>query len=507
MAQIIASMFAESPGQVLRQARRAAMEGADWLELRLDLWPTSLDLAPLIEAIHLPVLAACRMPEDGGQFRGTVAERRSLLSMAIAAGAAGLDLEIDDPWAPPLGGTRLRLLVRSYHSFTGVPKELHSLRDRMHRAAGAVAKIVVSAHDLADAAPVLDLLGSTDQNVQPTVAFAMGRTAWPTRVLAAMLGAPFVYGSIEAGQETAPGQLPVALLRGLYRVRELGSKTQLFGLLGNPALQSLGPWLHNRVFRRLGLDAVYLPFETFRPEAVLAMLPAERLRGLSVTAPWKETMVQACNHLTPTAEATGVVNTILVAAHGMRQGYNTDVAGVREALAAAGLGAGAGRRGVVLGAGGAARAGAVALAEMGFAVTMLGRSLEPAREFAKAAGVQLGSMTAGVLEELAPAVILQATPLGSVGREPDERPVPDYRFVPGTMVLDMVYQPRWTRFLRDAAAQGAVVVPGAEMFLHQAAAQVELFTSACGGKAVAVATETLRSLLAGTAVGDAAQVS
>ena len=504
MAQIIASMFAQSPGQVLRYARRAAMEGADWLELRLDLWPSGLDLAPVLDALPLPVLAACRTPEDGGQFRGTMAERRSLLSMAIAAGAAGLDLEVDDPWAPPLGGTRLRLLIRSYHSFTGVPKELGRLRDRMHRAAGAVAKIVVSAHDLADAAPVLEMLRSTDQSVQPTVAFAMGRTAWPTRIVAAMFGAPFVYGSIEPGQETAPGQLPVALLRGLYRVRELGPQTQLFGLLGNPALHSLGPWLHNRVFRRVGLDAVYLPFETFRPEAVLAMLPEDRLRGLSVTAPWKETMLQACNHLTRSAEATGVVNTIVALPHGMREGHNTDVLGVQQALSAAGLGAGEGRAGAVLGAGGAARAGAVALAEMGFAVTMLGRTLEPARAFAKAAGVQLGSLTAGVLEGLAPAVILQATPLGGVGRDPEERPVPEYRFTPGTVVLDMVYQPRWTRFLRDAAAAGAVVVPGAAMFLHQARAQVALFTGAAGGKAHSPGIETLRGLLAGTAVGDAA---
>lgn len=501
MAQIIASMFATSPAQVVRQAQRAAMEGADWVELRLDSWPTGVDLGPVLASIHLPVLVACRTPEDGGQFRGTIAERRSLLSMAIHAGCAGLDLDIDDSWAPPLGGTRLRLMVRSFHSFTGVPKQLGALQARMHGHGGVVAKIVVSANDVADAAPVLALLQQTDQQRHPTVAFAMGRTAWPTRVLAAALGAPFVFGSIEVGQETAPGQLPVALLHGLYRVQQLGAKTQLFGLLGNPALQSLGPWLHNRVFRRLGLDAVYLPFESYRPEDVLAMLPSERLRGLSVTAPWKERMVQSCNHLAASAEATGVVNTVLADAHGMREGCNTDVAGVRQALLAAGVGPGTGRRGVVLGAGGAARAGAVALREMGFHTTMLGRSLEPAREFAKAAGVQLGSLGSNVLRDLDPAVILQATPLGSLGREPDERPVPDYRFTAGTVVMDMVYQPRWTRFLRDAAADGATVVPGADMFLHQAAAQVALFTGA------KVAIDTLRGLLAGTAVGDAAPLA
>ncbi len=497
MAQIVASTFAESPQQVLRMAQLAAMEGADWLELRLDLWPPGIDLEPVLDAVALPVLVACRKPEDGGQFRGTMAERRALLSMAIAAGANGLDLELGETWTPPQGGTRLRLLVRSFHSFTGVPKELGALRDRLHAAPGTVAKIAVTAHDIADAAPVLDLLASTDQRRQPTVAFAMGRTAWPTRVLGAALGAPFVYGSIESGRETAPGQMPVALLRGLLRVREMGPATEWYGLLGNPALSSLGMWLHNRVFRRLARDAVYLPFETSRPEAVLAMLAAHRLRGLSVTAPWKQTMVQSCHRLAAGAEATGVVNTICADEHGMLVGHNTDVAGCRLALLEAGVGPGGGRAGVVLGTGGAARAGARALQELGFAVTMLGRSLEPARDFAKAAGVQLGSLARNVLQELHPAVILQATPLGGLGRDPEERPVPDYGFEPGQFVLEMIYQPRWTAFLRAAAAAGARPIPGARMFLHQAALQVEHFTGAV------VPTDVLQDLCAGTAVGDA----
>src|SRR5262245_30840923 len=279
MAQIIASVFAESRDQVARIAGKAAMAGADWLELRLDRWPKGTDLAPALAAVRIPVLVACRTPERGGHYRGTLSERHALM-----AGAQGIDLEGWETWAPPVGRTRLRLFIRSFHSFTGVPKELLAIRDRLHALPGGVAKIAVTAHDLADAAPVLDLLSQTDQRQHPTVAFAMGRTAWPVRVLACALGSPYVYASVEEGEDTAPGQVPVALLAGIYRVRELGAGTALFGLLGNPALSSLGPWLHNRMFRRLGIDAVYLPFETSRPEAVLAMLTPPQLRGLPVTA-------------------------------------------------------------------------------------------------------------------------------------------------------------------------------------------------------------------------------
>lgn len=493
MARIIASVFAESREQVQRCAAEAAMAGADWLELRLDRWSPAVDLVPVLAAVRLPVLVACRTPEDGGHFRGTLGERRGLLSHAIEAGAQGIDLDAGDGWTPPHGLKRLRLRVRSFHSFTGVPKELAEIRDRLHAPPGGVAKIAVTAHDLADAAPVLELLQATDQQAQPTVAFAMGRTAWPTRVLAAAHGAPFVYGSLEGGEPTAPGQPPVMLLAGLYRARELGAATAVLGLLGNPALSSLGPWLHNRVCRRLGFDAVYLPFETSRPEAVVAML-GRRLRGLSVTAPWKGRVAALCHRLAEDAAATDAVNTVVAAEDGSLVGHNTDVEGVHAALAAAGVGQGQGRAAVVLGTGGAARAGAFALQRMGFATTMLGRSLDGVRPFAQRHGVRLGSLSERVLAEAAPAVVVHATPVGSLGRDGDERLLPGWTPAPGTVVLDMVYQPNPTRLLRDAAAAGAVAVSGVEMFLGQALAQVRLFT----GRAVEPAM--LRHALAGTAV-------
>ncbi|MBL8734268.1 MAG: type I 3-dehydroquinate dehydratase [Planctomycetes bacterium] len=494
MAKIIASTFAESVDQVAAAGRRAAMAGADWLELRLDRLPPHSDLVAMIGGVALPVLVACRTPEDGGYFRGTLGERRELLSAALAAGATGIDLEHWESWSPPAGRTGLRLRLRSFHSFTGVPKELHRLHHDLHANPGQVAKLVVTAHDLADAAPVLDLLQGIDQREMPTVAFAMGRTAWPTRVLAAAFAAPFVYGSLEPGSETAPGQPPVALLAGLFRVQSLGLATRFAGLLGNPASTSLGPWLHNRACRRLGIDTIYLPFETSRPEAVLAMLPRARLAGLSVTAPHKGTMAACCDRLAADAAATGVVNTLVPSA-GQLVGHNSDVAGVRLALQGAGVGDGGGRPAIVLGGGGAARAGAIALAGMGFTVTLLARSHEPVREFARQHGFGLGSLNNQVATSIAPAVLVNATPVGGLGRDADERLLPGYTPPAGAVVMDMVYQPRRTRLLRDAEAAGRSVVPGVEMFLAQAAEQVSMF---CGQR---LAVAELRTFLAGTAAG------
>ena len=496
MALIIASVLARSRDSVIRCARRAAMLGADWLELRLDVWSPREDLTPVIDEIGLPVLVACRTPEDGGQFRGTLTARRELLTHALHAGAEGIDLEQWETWTPSAGRTGIKLRIRSFHSFTGVPKELHRIRDELSTQ-GTIVKLVVTAHDLADAAPVFELLKNTNQEEQPTAAFAMGRTAWPTRVLSAAMGAPLVYGSIDEQEATVPDQPSVAMLAELFRVGSLSPKTQLFGLIGNPALHSLGPWLHNRAFRRLGVDAVYLPLETSRPEAVMAMLPSGSLAGISVTAPHKERLLDACLHVSDEAAAVGAVNTMLAVPGGGFHGYNTDVLGVRSALESAGAIDGEGHRAVVLGAGGAARAGAYALLQLGYRVTILARSHEPVRAFAAQFGVNLGSLSAAVLSDLDPAVIVHATPIGSYGRDEHERLLPEFVPQPGTIVHDMVYRPVQTKLLRDSQAAGAVTVPGVEMFLRQARSQVRLFTGQDLSESV------LRGFLAGSAVATA----
>ena len=491
MAKIIASVFARSREQVIQQASKAAMLGADWVELRLDVWPVQESLEPVIAAIRLPVLVACRTPQDGGSYRGTLTARRELLTHALHSGAEGIDLEQWEQWSPPAGLTQLKLRIRSFHSFTGVPRDLQQIRDELS-VPGTVVKLVVTAHDLADAAPVFELLEVTDQSVQPTVAFAMGRTAWPTRVLAAAMGAPFVYGSIGVDASTVPDQPNVATLAQLYRVGSLSAQTKWYGVLGRPAMHSLGPWIHNRAFRRLAVDAIYVHLETSRPESVIAMLPSDRAAGFSVTTPHKERMLDACLHVSDEAAAVGVINTMVAADGGGWLGSNTDVQGLRDAIESAGVIDGEGAAAVVIGSGGAARAGAYALLQLGFKVTVLARSHDPIRKFADTYNVSLGSLSEAVLDEVQPKVIVHATPVGGVDKDVNERLLPGYTPASGTIVHDMVYQPVFTKLLRDCEVAGAIVIPGVQMFLNQARAQVRLFT----GKDLS--DDVLRTFLAGS---------
>lgn len=474
MAEIIGSILAADAEDLQQQCRQAAMAGADWLELRLDKIPLELNPADVLPQLRLPVLVACRTPRDGGYFHGTLEERRELLLQWLRAGVQGVDLEDWETWEPPALPS-LRLRIRSHHNFKGVSANLPAIRDQLLAGGANLCKIVVTAHDLCDASPVLDLLGATDQEGTPTVAFAMGQQAWPTRVLACALGAPFAYASVSLGQQTAPGQVPVAELAGLYDVRRISASTGVYGVLGNPLGHSLSPLLHNRAFRKLEHDGIYLPFETSRPLDLLHMLSRRRLRGLSITAPHKGALIEACHELDAAAEQAGVINTLSFVAHGRVRGSNSDLVGVRDALLRAGLQPGDRGGGVVLGGGGAARAAALALRQLGLGVCIMPRSLEPVRRFAEAQGMQLARQDARLMDEIRPRVVVHATPVGGAD-SPGERPLPDWRIPAGTFVLDMNYRPRRTRLLADTEDAGGIPVPGLWMFLSQAREQVHLFT-------------------------------
>ncbi len=478
MAEVVASLFARPGAATELDVRHAIMAGADWLELRLDHWPVARSPADWIGEIPVPVIATCRMPRDQGFFPGTLEERRLLLEEAIRGGATAVDVEDWESWQPPRRDS-LRFVIRSHHNWTGIPRELAKLQRTLFAAGADIVKIVGTAPDLADAAPLLTLLERTGQEQRPTVAFAIGRTAWPTRILGAMLEAPFVYTAARSDEPTAPEQPALEPLTTLYRVHELSRHTELFGLLGNPALHSHGPWVHNRALRSHGLDAVYLPFETARPEEVVAMLRQVNLRGLSVTAPFKAELVRLCDELEPSAEATGVVNTLLFDPDGHLRGENTDLMAVLVCLRDAGIDpvatGGTAWRVAILGGGGAARAAAVACRELGFEVTMFTRSQAGLRELAQREQLALAALSAERLSEFDPDIVIQATPVGGLAA-PDERLVPEWRPRPGTIAVDFVYRPRRTRWLEDAAAAGARTIDGRQLFLEQAAEQFAIFT-------------------------------
>jgi shikimate dehydrogenase len=247
---------------------------------------------------------------------------------------------------------------------------------------------------------------------------------------------------------------------------------QVFGLLGNPVGHSLSPPMHEAAYAELGMDARYVTFEP-SPEALPAALDgaaALGIAGLNVTIPFKRDVLDLVEP-DDLAARIGAVNTVDLSG-GRPTGHNTDAEGVLRAFERHGVALDGAA--VVVGAGGAGRAAAFALADAGMTVRIANRTVERAEELAGAVEGASGHSLNALDDLLADAsVLVNAT---SVGMEEDATPVPATALHGGLAVLDAVYRPVETRLLRDAAAAGATTVDGAWMLLYQGIAAFERWT-------------------------------
>jgi len=258
----------------------------------------------------------------------------------------------------------------------------------------------------------------------------------------------------------------------------LSAATRVVGVMGDPVAHSLSPLLHNAAFATLGVDwvSVGFPVPDGHAAAAVAGLRALGIAGLSVTMPHKAAVAAVMDRLTPVAESLGAVNCIARDGDAL-VGDNTDGAGF---LASLRRGAGfdpAGRRAVVIGAGGAARAVVLALADAGAAeVVVVNRSPDRA---AAAAAVAGDRGRVGTPDDTDGAdLVVNATPAGMGGTATATvAPLVDAdRLGPDQVAADLVYHPLVTPWLSRAAEQGATVVGGLGMLVHQAAVQLERWT-------------------------------
>jgi shikimate dehydrogenase len=251
----------------------------------------------------------------------------------------------------------------------------------------------------------------------------------------------------------------------------ISPKTALCGIVLHPASHTRSPAMHNAAYAALGLDAVFVAFDVAPAGLAAAVAGARALgvRQLAVSIPHKEAVLAHLDAVDETARRIGAVNTLTLR-EGRWLGSNTDWIGLARALERET--ALAGRRAVVLGAGGTARAASFALRERGARVAVLNRSVERAEALAR----ELGAESAGPLEQLAALdydVLVNTT---SVGLSSDESPVPAAALRRGVVVLDAVYDPPETRLLRDARARGARCVGGKWMLVEQAVEQIRLWS-------------------------------
>jgi len=444
---------------------------ADLFEVRAD-YVSDLDLGALLRARSKPILFTLRSDAEGGRFpdRDSRARRRLLLE-AVERGFELVDVEARAGFDDVVAAKKGRGLVLSWHDMEGTPDNLDSIYERMAAEGPDVVKISVTARSVRDLGRLLALAARHAADEAPQlVAIAMGPLGVASRILGGRYNAPFGFASSASGRGTAPGQLTAPVLVDSYRVRSIGRDTRVYGLLGSDVQRSLSPAIQNRAFAECGIDAVYVPLQAESMDAFQDALPALALSGWSVTRPYKGAILGQLDSVTAQAAEAGSANTV-VAQDGRLLGLSTDGDGVlvplRRRIDPAG------RRVAILGAGGAARAAAFALVRAGARVDVLARRAEQAREVAAATGC-----VGADLEELARVpydVLVNATPLGS-GAFPGESPAPASALRSGSVVFDMVYEPRETPLLAAARARGCTTIDGVEMLVAQAVGQFEAWS-------------------------------
>jgi shikimate dehydrogenase len=262
----------------------------------------------------------------------------------------------------------------------------------------------------------------------------------------------------------------------------ISGKTRLLALIGHPVEHSLSPAMHNASFAADGLDYVYVALDVEPEDLSLAVRGAAALRfhGFNVTMPHKRAILPLLDDVDEGALISGAVNTVVVENSTLR-GYNTDGGGLVEACREAGIEL-ADRRVLLLGAGGAAAAIALAFGCEGMGeLRIANRSVEHAielRDKLRGAGlkkVEVYSPDAPDQAAREAEVIVNATSLGM--KDGDPLPIPVEHLDEGRVVCDAVYRPgRDTALIRKARKRGARVVTGERMLLYQGVLAQQLWT-------------------------------
>jgi pentafunctional AROM polypeptide len=368
----------------------AATEGVQAVELRVDLLSSQEpdyvigQFAHLRRALKMPIVYTVRSAGQGGAFRGTMEQYFSLLSLGIALGCDGIDVEACWPASQTamfLRETGHAIVIGSIH-VTDLPVEAAHFQELVHRChfhgAAAIVKIVYVARDPYDNV-VLAAAAREAQTVLaiPVIALLMGPFGQLSRALNRVL-TPVTHPLLPF--PAAPGQLSIAEINRIRRDLSI-NPARHFYICGHPVAQSSSPAMHNAAFKSHGLPHMYSTFDSDDAKVVAKLLRGPGVGGASITIPLKEAMLPYVNVVSYSAGVIGAINTVICEA-GLLIGDNTDWLGIRAALAPH-LGAAPRHTALVLGAGGTSRAACYALRRMGFAdVLVYNRTLARAEKLA-----------------------------------------------------------------------------------------------------------------------------
>ncbi|MDR2142865.1 MAG: type I 3-dehydroquinate dehydratase, partial [Treponema sp.] len=437
------------------------------------------------EKAGLPVILTIRRKIDGGFFENGEGARVTLLSKGLAFAEADrrrnfayVDIE-EDLEVPGLEeavrtfGTRI---IRSYHNVENAGGDIAEKVKKLRRTRDEIAKVAVNPHSLKEVIKVYQAAKKTKDLEK--ILICMGPFGANTRILAAKLGSYLSYCSASGNLPAAPAQLDPKELTGLYRFREIGEKTLVFGLAGFPLRITCSPHIFNTAFSHERIDAVYLPFPADSLESFLLLAEEIGLAGAAITIPYKEEVIPLLRDSSGSVRAARACNTLIRSApENGWIGHNTDMLGFSGSLLSFigkknlhGLGV------TILGAGGAAGAAASEIHRLRGKCLILNRNPARAKELAAPYRFNWGALDGRGLDimDRYSDIIVQTTPVGTAPNVEDD-PFPLYHFTGRETVMDLIYRPARTAFLKRAENAGCRVLNGFDMLVRQAMSQYQLF--------------------------------
>src|ERR1700736_3908483 len=310
-----------------------------FLEFRLDYLKQPLAGLPKIHRFlephqYVTAIGTCRRAENGGRFKGSLASQLEVLTKAHAAGCQIVDLEIQSALkAKREAIARLRTragLIVSFHDFRAT-RNLDETLEKMLKVPADFYKVVSTATTLSDNVTMIKFL-QTQSDKHALIGLCMGEQGIISRVLSVRAGSVFTFGAVSADLRTAPGQISAGELRSIYRIAQVDAATRVYGVAGDPIEHSLSPVIMNTALRRENVNGVYLPLHAKTLKDLMRCVREIPLHGLSVTMPYKQSILAHLDNTDAHTTKIGACNTVVRGQDGKLYGFNTDAAGVVRPL-------------------------------------------------------------------------------------------------------------------------------------------------------------------------------
>lgn len=471
--QICAAITADTVKDALNDMRKA--ESADLIELRLDFINNihNNKIKSLIENSPKPVIVTCRPAKFGGMFKGKEKDRLKLFKSAIEGGADFIDIEFGSEIADKIinDNTKSKIII-SHHDFKETPslENLNLIYNKIKELNPDLVKIVTTANSINDNFKIFEFLEGKNN----LIAFCMEQKGEISRILAPKFGSRFTYASLEKEKESAPGQITTEEMQNLYHVNSINKNTNVIGIMGEFAENSMSKYMHNPNFVSNKVNFVYVPFKVMKNELKDFMENFRKLnfKGAAVTIPHKEEIIKHIDELDETAEQIGATNT-LVNENGKITGYNTDYYGAVMALKE--VTKINNKKILIIGAGGAARAVVYGLKKEKAKITIANRTDEKAEKLANEFKVNFDKFNNIKKLVKNSDIIINTT---SVGMSPNENDsiLDEKDLAKDKIVMDIVYKPVNTKLIRTANKKGCKTITGDRMLIYQAVRQFKLWT-------------------------------